>query len=119
MEVMASAPGKTILFGEHAVVYSQPAIAAAVSKRAIVHIKDTQSNKTILKSEDLGFEAELDTKNKKYILKKGKPGIIRYILEALHIAHNHNPIEHIKTRIQSVDSIMKKLDSNKKSTSLL
>ncbi len=93
MEVMASAPGKTILFGEHAVVYSQPAIAAAVSKRAIVHIKDSQSNKTILKSEDLGFEAELDTKNKKYILKKGKPGIIRYILEALHIAHNHNPIE--------------------------
>ncbi len=93
MEVIASAPGKTILFGEHAVVYSQPAIAAAVSKRAAIHIKDSSSNKTILKSVDLGFEAELDTKNKTYVLKKGKPGIIRYILEALHRAHNHSPIE--------------------------
>ncbi len=93
MEVIASAPGKTILFGEHAVVYSQPAIAAAVSKRATIHIKDSSSKKTILKSDDLGFEAELDTKNKKYVLKKGKPGIIRYILEALHRAHDHSPIE--------------------------
>ncbi|MBC7097433.1 MAG: mevalonate kinase, partial [Methanobacteriales archaeon] len=30
----ASAPGKTILFGEHAVVYGKPAIALAIDKRA-------------------------------------------------------------------------------------
>lgn len=33
MKVTASAPGKVILFGEHAVVYGEPAIAGAIDKR--------------------------------------------------------------------------------------
>lgn len=37
MQVTASAPGKAILFGEHAVVYGKPAIAVAIDKR--VHVK--------------------------------------------------------------------------------
>jgi mevalonate kinase len=93
MESIASAPGKTILFGEHAVVYNQPAIAAAVNKRATISIKENFHGITSLKSNDLTFEAELDTKKKKYKLIKGKPGIIRYILEALYQAHDHSPID--------------------------
>lgn len=93
MESIASAPGKTILFGEHSVVYNEPAIAAAINKRATVKIKPSKNNKTLLKSDDLGFKAELNTKQKKYSLIKGKPGIIRYILEVLSRVHDHKPIE--------------------------
>lgn len=60
MEIIASAPGKTILFGEHAVVYGEPAIAGAVNKRATIRLKEA-SDVSIFKSNDLGFEAELDT----------------------------------------------------------
>ncbi len=90
---VASAPGKTILFGEHSVVYDEPAIAGAVNKRASVKIKESLNKYSTLKSYDLGFEVILDTRKGTYILKKGKPGIIRYILNAMGKFHDHSNID--------------------------
>lgn len=38
LRAIASAPGKVILFGEHAVVYGHPAIAAATDQRTLVEV---------------------------------------------------------------------------------
>ena len=59
----ASAPGKVILFGEHAVVYGQPAIAMPVTQvqaSATVAPAPPGSGLTIVAS-DLGADFRLDT----------------------------------------------------------
>ena len=93
MESIATAPGKTILFGEHSVVYDEPAVAGAVNKRAMVKVSSTPNDYITLKSYDLAFEAILNTREGTYKLIKGKPGIIRYILNALAKFHDHSPID--------------------------
>jgi mevalonate kinase len=60
----ASAPGKTILFGEHAVVYGRPAIAAPVDQvRARVFVSANPrgaSGEVLVQAPDIGLEAYLD-----------------------------------------------------------
>jgi mevalonate kinase len=48
--VAASAPGKVILFGEHAVVYGEPAIAAAIDKRIFVSAEERSDEDIIVTS---------------------------------------------------------------------
>ena len=43
-EVVASAPGKVVLFGEHAVVYGHPAIAASIAQRTTVTLRPVEGS---------------------------------------------------------------------------
>ncbi|ROT43718.1 mevalonate kinase [Sodiomyces alkalinus F11] len=55
---MVSAPGKVIVFGEHAVVHGKAAIAAAISMRSYLHVTTlSKSRRTIsLRFPDIGLE---------------------------------------------------------------
>lgn len=54
MTIKASAPGKLILFGEHIVVYGEPAIATAIDKRAYVTATEIKERKIIVISKNTG-----------------------------------------------------------------
>jgi len=98
MHSRASAPGKVILFGEHAVVYGKPAIAVAINQRARVTIKESKRDYTRIKSEDLGIDAIINPETG-LKLKKGSGGILAYILKALEFYHDSSPIN-IKFRME-------------------
>jgi mevalonate kinase len=60
--MMASSPAKVILFGEHAVVYGQPAIAVPVSSlRAYAEISEAEAFQIVardLQNREIGFEID-------------------------------------------------------------
>ncbi|MEF8757612.1 MAG: mevalonate kinase [Halobacteriales archaeon] len=61
--VTASAPGKVYLFGEHAVVYGEPAVPCAIERRARVTVRRRDDGRVRVHAEDLslqGFTVEYD-----------------------------------------------------------
>ena len=52
----ASAPGKVYLFGEHAVVYGEPAIPCAIDLRARVHASTRSDDRVRLSARDLSLD---------------------------------------------------------------
>ena len=62
MSYKASAPGKVILFGEHAVVYEQPALAVPVTQvHADVEVSDSSHPGIWIEAPDIDLHAELNT----------------------------------------------------------
>jgi mevalonate kinase len=60
--ISATAPGKIILFGEHAVVYGRPALAAPITQlRARAEIEPNGAPDVALVAPDLGRRALLST----------------------------------------------------------
>jgi mevalonate kinase len=61
--VVSSAPGKVYLFGEHAVVYGEPAVPCAIERRATVSVSERDDSQLVLNATDLtlnGFTVEYD-----------------------------------------------------------
>ncbi|OLZ40814.1 mevalonate kinase [Natrinema saccharevitans] len=58
---LSSAPGKVYLFGEHAVVYGEPAVPCAIERRARVEVRQRDDGRLRVNAEDLslnGFTVE-------------------------------------------------------------
>jgi mevalonate kinase len=55
MGVTASAPAKVILFGEHFVVYGEPAIVLAIDKRAYAKVENRNDKRLYLRSVNLNL----------------------------------------------------------------
>ena len=83
MRSAASAPGKVILFGEHAVVYGKPAVAVAINRRTTVTLEDSGEMRIDIPSLGISFTGE-----------SGTPagGILDYIMRALELYHDGSPL---------------------------
>ncbi|MES3516177.1 MAG: mevalonate kinase [Natronomonas sp.] len=63
MATTSSAPGKVYLFGEHAVVYGEPAVPCAIRRRAQVTVDERDDSRMTVRAEDLtldGFRVTWD-----------------------------------------------------------
>ena len=85
MQVKASAPGKAILFGEHAVVYGKPAIAVAIKKYAHITIKERSDTQINLEIAGMNVHASLYLEDETINCQSDQKetGIIKYVIKAL------------------------------------
>jgi mevalonate kinase len=60
MGVVASAPAKIILFGEHFVVYGEPAIVIAIDRRAFVKIENRDDGRLRFRSTTLNYAGHFE-----------------------------------------------------------
>ncbi|PSP59437.1 mevalonate kinase [Halobacteriales archaeon QH_7_66_36] len=54
--ITSSAPGKVYLFGEHAVVYGEPAVPCAIERRATVHVESREDDRIRVEANDLSLD---------------------------------------------------------------
>ncbi|MEM2319346.1 MAG: mevalonate kinase [Candidatus Bathyarchaeia archaeon] len=84
MGVVASAPAKVILFGEHFVVYGEPAIVLAIDKRAYARAELRDDKKIFIQSSNLNLSGFFE--NGGFRAESGNPKEARAKLEPLKCA---------------------------------
>jgi mevalonate kinase len=84
MGVVASAPAKVILFGEHFVVYGEPAIVLAIDRRAYATVCRRNDKRIHLQSANLGFAGFFE--DGIFKIEKGDAKEARLKFEAIRLA---------------------------------
>lgn len=84
MGVVASAPAKVILFGEHFVVYGEPAIVLAIDRRASVTVDRGVDRRIHVQSENLGVMGYFE--NGEFRVEKGDAREAGLRFEAIKVA---------------------------------
>lgn len=103
--VIASAPGKVFLFGEHAVVYSRPAIAMAIDKRVYVETNFAELNDSCVgQPQTKVCEMQIEEPKKAYIV--DKPQSI-FVLDRIKEPNVFIENEYIR---ESVNIVLKKTE---------
>ena len=85
MKAVASAPGKIILFGEHAVVFGKPALAMAVNRRARVEVRTVEEDHLFITIPALDVTGTQKHGGKLETSGTGKRGILEYIIQAIQL----------------------------------
>jgi mevalonate kinase len=84
MGVVASAPAKVILLGEHFVVYGEPAIVLAIDKRAYAKVENRTDKRLYLRSTNLNLAGYFE--NRTFKVEQGYPKEARSKFEPVKLA---------------------------------
>jgi len=102
--VTASAPAKVILFGEHFVVYGEPAVVLAIDKRAYASAQLRKDERIYISSTDLRVSGTF--KGEKFQVKKGGSKA-RLKLEPI-----KNAVQQVLERAQRKTGVNVRIESN-------
>jgi len=78
--IKVSAPGKLMLFGDHAVVHGRPCIVTSVNHRMSVSLEKRNDNQVLLSAPDVNFEDYIVSIND---LSKPHPKEVKFVLTAI------------------------------------
>jgi mevalonate kinase len=92
----ASAPGKIILFGEHAVVYGRPALAVPVTQvQATVTVSESSRGGIWIEAPNIDLSSEISRLASDHPL----AAVVNSVFSALHVAHPHACTVYIQSTI--------------------